>query len=56
MTYGKKKPKIQKKYLQWRKFRVRHVKKRANGGTYFLKLCHVALESISMVKQGPLEA
>jgi hypothetical protein len=28
MTYGKKKPKIQKKYLQWRKFRVRHVKKK----------------------------
>ena len=31
-------------------------KKRDNGGTYFLKLCHVELESISMVKQGPLEA
>jgi hypothetical protein len=57
MTYGKTKPKEKKNALQWRKPGVRHVaKKRANGGTYCLKLCHVALESISMVKEGPLEA
>jgi hypothetical protein len=57
MTYGKIKHKREKNALQWRKPRVRHMeKKRANGGTSCLKLCHVALESISMVKEGPMDA